>query len=126
MDKKYLQLFTELTRAVEVLSEQVMDYDKAQNDEKGLETAEMMRDDFAALHDKLGTNEPLTKAEYAKLLVAAMIVANNIEDRIKSERKAIEGYKIDIIPKLSRINDETTTDEEARKLADEIFKIQEN
>lgn len=103
-----------------------MDYDKAQNDEKGLETAEMMRDDFAALHDKLGTNEPLTKAEYAKLLVAAMIVANNIEDRIKSERKAIEGYKIDIIPKLSRINDETTTDEEARKLADEIFKIQEN
>ena len=126
MDKKYLQLFTELTRAVEVLSEQVMDYDKAQNDEKGLETAEMMRDDFAALHDKLGTNEPLTKAEYAKLLVAAMIVANNIEDRIKSERKAIEGYKIDIIPKLSRINDETTTDEEAQKLADEIFKIQEN
>ena len=86
----------------------------------------MMRDDFAALHDKLGTNEPLTKAEYAKLLVAAMIVANNIEDRIKSERKAIEGYKIDIIPKLSRINDETTTDEEAQKLADEIFKIQEN
>ena len=126
MDKKYLQLFTELTSAVEVLSEQVMDYDKAQNDEKGLETAEMMRDDFAALHDKLGTNEPLTKAEYAKLLVAAMIVANNIEDRIKSERKAIEGYKIDIIPKLSRINDETITDEEAQKLADEIFKIQEN
>jgi len=29
MDKKYIQLFTELTRAVEVLSEQVMDYDKA-------------------------------------------------------------------------------------------------
>lgn len=125
MDKKYLQLFTELTRAVEVLSEQVMDYDKAQNDEKGLETAEIMRDDFAALHDKLGTNEPLTKAEYAKLLVAAMIVANNIEDRIKSERKAIEGYKIDIIPKLSRINDETTNDEEAIKLAEEIFKISE-
>ena len=123
MDKKYIQLFTELTRAVEVLSEQVMDYDKAQNNEKGLETAEMMRNDFAALHDKLGTDEPITKADYAKLLVAAMIITNNIEDRIKSERKAIEGYKIDIIPKLSRVNDETTNDEEAQKLADEIFKI---
>lgn len=123
MDKKYIQLFTELTRAVEVLSEQVMDYDKAQNNEKGLETAEMMRNDFAALHDKLGTDEPITRADYAKLLVAAMIITNNIEDRIKSERKAIEGYKIDIIPKLSRINDETTNDEEAQKLANEIFKI---
>ena len=83
----------------------------------------MMRNDFAALHDKLGTDEPITKADYAKLLVAAMIITNNIEDRIKSERKAIEGYKIDIIPKLSRVNDETTNDEEAQKLADEIFKI---
>lgn len=123
MDKKYLQLFTELTRAVEVLSEQVMDYDRAQQNEKGLETATMMRDDFAALHDKLGTNAPITKADYAKLLVAAMIVTNNIEDRIKNERKAVEGYKIDVIPKLSRINDETTNDEEAQKLAEEIFKI---
>jgi len=83
----------------------------------------MMRNDFAALHDKLGTDEPITRADYAKLLVAAMIITNNIEDRIKSERKAIEGYKIDIIPKLSRINDETTNDEEAQKLANEIFKI---
>jgi hypothetical protein len=83
----------------------------------------MMRDDFAALHDKLGTNAPITKADYAKLLVAAMIVTNNIEDRIKNERKAVEGYKIDVIPKLSRINDETTNDEEAQKLAEEIFKI---
>ena len=127
MDKKYLQLFTELAHAVETLSEQVMEYDRQKSDEKGEKTAQSMRDDYAKLYDKLrGDNVVLTRSEYAKLLVAAYIVVNNIEDRIKGERKAIEGYKIDIIPKLSRINDETTNDADASKLAEEIFKIQQD
>ncbi len=127
MDKKYLQLFTELAHAVETLSEQVMEYDRQKNDEKGEQTAQSMRDDYAKLYDKLrGDNVVLTRSEYAKLLVAAYIVVNNIEDRIKGERKAIEGYKIDIIPKLSRINDETTNDADASTLAEEIFKIQQD
>lgn len=127
MDKKYLQLFTELAHAVETLSEQVMEYDRQKNDEKGEQTAQSMRDDYAKLYDKLrGDNVVLTRSEYAKLLVAAYIVVNNIADRIKGERKAIEGYKIDIIPKLSRINDETTNDADASTLAEEIFKIQQD
>ena len=127
MDKKYLQLFIELAHAVETLSEQVMEYNRQKNDEKGEQTAQSMRDDYAKLYDKLrGDNVVLTKSEYAKLLVAAYIVVNNIEDRIKGERKAIEGYKIDIIPKLSRINDETTNDADASALAEEIFKIQQD
>ena len=127
MDKKYLQLFTELAHAIETLSEQVMEYDRQKNDEKGEQTAQSMRDDYAKLYDKLrGDNVVLTRSEYAKLLVAAYIVVNNIEDRIKGERKAIEGYKIDIIPKLSRINDETTNDADASALAEEIFKIQQD
>jgi hypothetical protein len=127
MDKKYLQLFTELAHAVETLSEQVMEYDRQKNDEKGEQTAQSMRDDYAKLYDKLrGDNVVLTRSEYAKLLVAAYIVVNNIEDRIKGGRKAIEGYKIDIIPKLSRINDETTNDADASTLAEEIFKIQQD
>lgn len=127
MDKKYLQLFTELAHAVETLSEQVMEYDRQKNDEKGEKTAQSMRDDYAELYDKLRSgNVVLTKSEYAKLLVAAYIVVNNVEDRIKGERKAIEGYKIDIIPKLSRINDETTNDADASALAEEIFKIQKD
>ena len=127
MDKKYLQLFTELAHAVETLSEQVMEYDRQKSDEKGEKTAQSMRDDYAKLYDKLcGDNVVLTRSEYAKLLVAAYIVVNNIEDRIKGERKAIEGYKIDIIPKLSRINDETTNDADASTLAEEIFKIQQD
>lgn len=127
MDKKYLQLFTELAHAVETLSEQVMEYDRQKSDEKGEKTAQSMRDDYAKLYDKLRSdNVVLTRSEYAKLLVAAYIVVNNIEDRIKGERKAIEGYKIDIIPKLSRINDETTNDADASTLAEEIFKIQQD
>jgi hypothetical protein len=128
MDKKYLQLFSELAHAVEVLSEQVMEYDRKKNDTKGEQTAQSMRDDYANLYDKLRNNAEaqITKSDYAKLLVAAYIVVNNIEDRIKGERKAIEGYKIDIIPKLSRINDETTNDAEASALAEEIFKIQQD
>ena len=127
MDKKYLQLFIELAHAVETLSEQVMEYDRKKNDEKGEQTAQSMRDDYAKLYDKLRSdNVVLTKSEYAKLLVAAYIIVNNIEDRIKGERKAIEGYKIDIIPKLSRINDETTNDADASALAEEIFKIQQD
>lgn len=127
MDKKYLQLFTELAHAVETLSEQVMEYDRQKNDEKGEQTAQSMRDDYAKLYDKLRSdNVVLTRSEYAKLLVAAYIVVNNIEDRIKGGRKAIEGYKIDIIPKLSRINDETTNDADASTLAEEIFKIQQD
>jgi len=128
MDKKYLQLFSELAHAVEVLSEQVMEYDRKKNDTKGEQTAQSMRDDYANLYDKLRNNAEaqITKSDYAKLLVAAYIIVNNIEDRIKGERKAIEGYKIDIIPKLSRINDETTNDTEASALAEEIFKIQQD
>lgn len=125
MDKKYIQLFTELAHAAEVLAEQVMEYDRKKNDEKGEETAKIMRDDFATLYDNLRLNKEINRADYAKLLVAAMIIVNNIEDKIKAEQKAIQGYKIDIIPKLSRINDETTNDEEAIKLAEEIFKISE-
>lgn len=104
-----------------------MEYDRQKSDEKGEKTAQSMRDDYAKLYDKLrGDNVVLTRSEYAKLLVAAYIVVNNIEDRIKGERKAIEGYKIDIIPKLSRINDETTNDADASTLAEEIFKIQQD
>ena len=52
-----------------------------------------------------------------------MIVAQNIEDRIKQQQKAIDGYRIDLIPKLDRILNESNTTEEAIKLANEIFQI---
>lgn len=122
MDKNYRKLFSELAHAIEITSEQVMEYNHQKQDSKGESTAELMRNDYAKLYDKLDdTEEELTRAEYLKLLAGAYIITNNMEDKIKAQRKAIEGYKIDIIPKLSRIMNETSDDEKALLLANELF-----
>ena len=59
-----------------------MEYDKKKDDQKGAETAQTMRDDFVKLYDKIKAKDfsanILTKAEYAKILVAAMIIVNNL------------------------------------------------
>jgi len=86
-----------------------------------------MRNDYQKLEDNLTTNEELTYNEYTKLLAASYIIINNIQDRIKASQQAINNYKIDVIPKLSRIIDETKDDPEKTKtLAKELFKISEN
>ena len=126
MDKKYIALFKELARATAVSAEQVMDYDKAQNDEKGFETAKTMRDDFQALTDSIDDNYNINKSDVARLLVAAMIQTNQLQDRINNLKKAMSGYQSDVIPKLQEILDNAETDEDAIKLANEKFIIQEN
>lgn len=128
MHKKYLELFKELTRATAVAAEQVMDYDKEKNDDKGLETAKTMRDDFEALHGKLAAESfdgNLTKAEYAKLLVGCYVIVGNLQDRIEALKKAIAGYQSDLVPKLSKII-EAENDAEAQKLADEHLIVETN
>lgn len=122
MTTNYINLFTTLAQAAETTAERLIELNKQKRDEKGAAVATTMREDYAALYDKLSANEKeLTRAEYAKLLVAALIATNNLEDRIKQLQTAVEGYKVDAIPKLQRIIDETKTDEEALKLANEIF-----
>lgn len=128
MHKKYLELFKELTRATAVAAEQVMDYDKEKNDDKGFETAKTMRDDFEALHEKLiaeSFDGNLTKAEYAKLLVGCYVIVGNLQDRIEALKKAIAGYQSDLVPKLSKII-EAENDAEAQKLADEHLIVETN
>lgn len=128
MHKKYLELFKELTRATAVAAEQVMDYDKEKNDDKGFETAKTMRDDFEALHEKLAVESfdgNLTKAEYAKLLVGCYVIVGNLQDRIEALKKAIAGYQSDLVPKLSKII-EAENDAEAQKLADEHLMVETN
>ncbi len=128
MHKKYLELFKELTRATAVAAEQVMDYDKEKNDDKGFETAKTMRDDFEALHEKLAAESfdgNLTKAEYAKLLVGCYVIVGNLQDRIEALKKAIAGYQSDLVPKLSKII-EAENDAEAQKLADEHLMVETN
>ena len=130
MDKSYIKLFTEIVHTTEILAERVMELNHTQNDTKGEATAKTMRDDFSKLYDKMRDEKfdfnSLTKAEYAKLLVGTLIVVNNIEDRITGEKKALNGYKTGVIPKLQRIVDECKTDEEAITLAMELFKIDES
>ena len=128
MHKKYLELFKELTRATAVAAEQVMDYDKEKNDDKGFETAKTMRDDFETLHEKLAAESfdgNLTKAEYAKLLVGCYVIVGNLQDRIEALKKAIAGYQSDLVPKLSKII-EAENDAEAQKLADEHLMVETN
>ena len=83
-----------------------------------------MRDDYMALHDKISAGEDLVKADFARLLVGAIIVTNQLDARIKNEQKALDGYKIDIIPKLDRINN--TEADEVPSLAAELFNIKKS
>ena len=128
MDKKYIELFKEITRVTAISAEQVMEYDKKQSDEKGYEAARVMRDDFSELQDKLEANDfdgILTKAEYAKLLVGCYVIVGNLQDRIEALKKAIAGYQSDLVPKLSKII-EAENDAEAQKLADEHLMVETN
>lgn len=129
MDKKYIQLFKELCKTMTLLAEQVMDYNHSQKDNKGEETAQIMRDDYQKLYDRIDTKDfdsnSLQRADFAKLLVGAVVVMQNLEEQVKQRQKAIQGYKIDLIPKLEKVVNETETTEEALEKAKEIFQISE-
>lgn len=129
MNKKYLQLFKELCKTMTLLAEQVMDYNHNQKDNKGEKTAQIMRDDYQTLYDRIEEKDfdpkSLQRSDFAKLLVGAVVVMQNLEEQVKNRQKAIQGYKIDLIPKLERVVNETETSEEAQTIADEVFQISE-
>ena len=124
MDKRYKELFTLISQSVSNLAEQVMNDHQDKGEDKQQETAQTMRDDYLNLHDKLVNGEELNKADFARLLVGAIIITNQLDARIKNEQKALDGYKLDVIPKLDRINN-TEEEEEVASLAEELFKTQE-
>ena len=127
MDKRYITLFKELAQATAVSAEQVMEYDRGKGDEKGLETATIMRDDYQNLVDSIVSadeNYQLNKADAARLLVGAMIQVNQLQDRINNLKKAMSGYQADVIPKLQEIVD-LENDEDVAKVANEKFIISE-
>ena len=124
MDKKYVTLFKELAQATAATAETVMDYDRQKGDEKALATATMMRDDFQALADAItGDDYAPGKNEAARLLVGAMILANQLQDKINALKTAMAGYQTDVIPKLKEIVDNAQNDDEARQMANEKFVI---
>ena len=129
MDKKYVTLFKDLAQATAASAESVMEYDRNKNDEKGLSTAKIMRDDFQALVDTIkeaGDDYAPTYPEAARLLVGAMVIVNQLQDKVDALHKAITGYQTDVIPKLQEIVDKAGSDNElARKMANEKFIIKE-
>ena len=126
MDNKYITLFKDLAQATASTAEVVMEYDHQKNDEQGLETATIMRDDYQNLMERIETTKDYTlnKADVAKLLVAAMIQVNQIQDRIHNLKNAMAGYQSDIIPKLQELID-IEDDETISKIANEKFIIKD-
>ena len=127
MDKKYIELFKMLAQATAVSAEQVMEYDRTINDEKGLQTAKIMRDNFQELADRVDKdNYTLNKDDTAKLLVGALIQVNQLQDKINNFKAAMAGYEKDLIPKLQEIINKAKTDDEFSKLANEKFIVKDN
>ena len=122
MDDSYKSLFIELSRSAQILAEQVMDYDKKNNDTKGYKTAEAMRNDYQRVEDSLKEGTALGYNEYVQLLAAGYIIINNLQDKVTEYQKAINGYKTVVIPKLSRIMEEGKDNPEVfNKLVNELF-----
>lgn len=123
MDKKYVTLFKELAQATAASAETVMDYDREKGDEQGLKTATIMRDDYQDLVSRIDVTEyVISKADAAKLLVGAMIMTRQLQDRINNLKSAMAGYQTDVIPKLQEIVD-AETEEEAQQIANGKFII---
>lgn len=130
MDKNYRKLFAHLALSTAQIAEQAMELNHKNNDIEAEKNAEKMRDTFTNLYQRLADKSvnifSLGRDDYAFLLVGATIVAAQIEKKIEQEKLGLQGYKIDIIPKLERIMNETKTKEEANKLSLELFKVKEN
>ena len=126
MDKRYVTLFKELAQATAASAETVMDYDREKGDENGLKTATIMRDDFQDLVSRIDVTEyVLSKSDAAKLLIAATVMANQLQGRINNMKNALAGYQTDILPKLQDIIDNAKDDDEAKSMAEEKFVIKE-
>jgi len=126
MDKKYMTLFKELAQSVAASAETVMDYDREKGDEKGLENATIMRDNFQELVNRIDVTEyVISKADVAKFLIASTIITNQIQTKINALKTALAGYQTDLIPKLQDILDNASSEEEVQKMAEEKFTISE-
>lgn len=124
MNEYYVKLFKEVLFNCEVLSEKVMDYNKEHDKNDEYETANKMRNDFANLHDRM--EDPAyvpTKNDYIVILAATYITAQNLEDHAATLEKVAKGYRMEVIPRLTRIIDETQDDEGAKELAEKIFQL---
>ena len=71
--------------------------------------------------DKINDEYVVNRTDAIKFLVGAMIMVNQLTDRIANLRQAVAGYQTDLIPKLQNIIDNTTDDIAASKMANTLF-----
>lgn len=127
MDKNYLKLFQEIARSSEVIAEQVMEVNKNRNDNKALLTSQNMRDDFAALTDKLRAEDfiesTLTLKDIALLNVGATILTEQLERQVTEMEKSLTNYKTNILPKFKEcaIEIQTHPDSNIENIINEKF-----
>ena len=103
-----------------------MEYDKSKDDTKGLEAATTMRDNYQELVGHFTDEYQMTRSDAIQLLVGALVQVNQLNDRINNLKKALTGYQSDVVPKLQEIVDKTSNDEEAAKIANEKFIVEDN
>ena len=123
MNEKYKTLFALIAQNMENIAERAMEDDKAKNDMQAYKTAKEMRSKYARLHDLLTSktvNYTPVKNDIIDIFIGANIITQQIEARIKQEQTAIQGYKLDLIPKLKRAMENEDEDE-----IEKIFTIQE-
>ena len=123
MNKKYLQLFKELARSLELLAERAIEEEKDNVEENKVKTAILMHENYMNIYNKIHDNkiEQLTLSDFAHLYIASGVLINQFESKKKSIELALRGYKVDILPKINRILNETKTDSDALALAKELF-----
>ena len=131
MNKSYQHLFEEMCKTAETLAEQVLEYNMKTNNQEGSETAQHLRDSFGQLADSIEkankNNQPLSFSinQYRMLLAAAYTMRTHLETYMNNVKKAIDGYNIDIIPKLARMVDEGKDEQKIKELEKEIFDFSE-
>lgn len=130
MNKKYIDLFHLICQSAEALAEQALDENTKKNDEAGIRAATIMHDDFMRLSDLFAnpgfSSDSLTRADYAKLMVGTYFAVTQINSRIERDKKALNGYQIDVLPKLDQLINFDDKDEEGlKKLASQLFAIEE-
>lgn len=125
MNKRYIELFRTLAQSMEVAAETVMEYNHEKADEQGEKTATVMRQDYQELNDRLQADDYIiTKSDCAKLLVGALIITGQLQDKINNTKKALAGYQTDLMPKLQELLDKTSEEEWENKV-NELFEINE-
>ena len=130
MNSKYIELFREIAHTTEILSERVHEMDYEGKNVDSQHAAEILRKDYGDLYDRMRQKDfdssTLTRQDFIRLLVGTNIVIGNLSNQVKNLQNAINGYSTKIMPLLQKIYEETTDDESARKLAEEMFQIDDS